>query len=30
VSIDPNIPHNDISDPQTATMMVLTHFGYQP
>jgi hypothetical protein len=30
LSIDPNIPHNDISDPQTATMMVLTHFGYQP
>jgi hypothetical protein len=29
VSIDPNIPHNDIADPQTATMMVLTHFGYQ-
>jgi Methyltransferase domain len=30
LSIDPNIPHNDISDPQMATMMVLTHFGYQP
>jgi hypothetical protein len=30
VSIDPNIPHIDITDPQTATMAVLTHFGYQP
>jgi hypothetical protein len=30
LSIDPNIPHINITDPQTATMMVLTHFGYQP
>lgn len=30
VSIDPNIPHIDITDPQTATMVVLSHFGYQP
>jgi hypothetical protein len=29
VSIDPNIPHNDVADPQTATMIVLNHFGYQ-
>jgi hypothetical protein len=29
VSIDPNIPHNDIADPQSATMAVLSHFGYQ-
>jgi hypothetical protein len=29
VSIDPNIPHNDIADPQAATMAVLNHFGYQ-
>lgn len=30
MSIDPNISHNDITDPQTATMALLTHFGYQP
>jgi predicted O-methyltransferase YrrM len=29
VSIDPNIPHNDIADPQTATLGLLGHFGYQ-
>jgi hypothetical protein len=30
VSIDPNITHTGVTDTQTATMMVLTHFGYQP
>jgi Methyltransferase domain len=29
ISIDPNIPHNDIADPQTATLALLSHFGYQ-
>jgi hypothetical protein len=29
VSIDPNIPHNDIADPQTATLALLSYFGYQ-
>jgi hypothetical protein len=29
VSIDPNIPHNDIADPQTATLDLLSYFGYQ-
>jgi methyltransferase family protein len=29
-SIDPNIPHDGVTDPQTAAMTTLSHFGYQP
>jgi hypothetical protein len=29
VSVNPNIPHNCVSDPQTAAVTVLSQFGYQ-
>jgi len=29
LSVDPNIPHNDIANPEQAVMAVLNHFGYQ-